>query len=115
MLVPNILETSTAVTYATRADFRAFAQDATSLYVLSLLLTASSESAEERFVSSLSEAITKTSVFRERTHSYVPWIVAQRAIKIVKPATKRGNEDLRWETVRYDSCPTLGCKNCFFT
>src|SRR5215831_17534625 len=70
--------------YATRADFcRAFAHDTSSLYLLSLLLTASPDSAEECFVSSLADIPLKTAVLKEWVHSYTRRIVVQRAVRML--------------------------------
>jgi DNA-directed RNA polymerase specialized sigma24 family protein len=79
--------------YATRADFcRAFAQDTSSLYLLSLLLTASPDSAEECFVSSLADVPPKSAVFKKWLRSYTRRIVVQRAVQMLRRIPSAANK-----------------------
>src|SRR5208337_4329687 len=76
-----------ATGYATRADLcRTFRQDMKSLYLLSLLLTAGQHTAEQCFVSSLSDCLDMKPIFKEWADSWTRRIVLQNAIRILSPA-----------------------------
>jgi len=87
----NVLPLATG--YATRADVcRTFRQDMKSLYLLSLLLTAGEDSAEQCFESSLDDCMDVMPVFKEWTASWTRRVVLQNAIRMLRPAAHR-NED----------------------
>ena len=72
---------------ATRTDFcRTFKQDMKSLYLLSLLLTAGQDSAEQCFVSSLGDCLDMRPVLKEWADSWTRRIVLQNAIRMLGPA-----------------------------
>ena len=76
-----------ATAYATRADFcRTFAQEMKSLYLLSLLLMAGQNSAEQCFESSLADCMDMRPVSKEWTHLWTRRIVLQNAIRRARPA-----------------------------
>jgi len=83
-----------ATGYATRADLcRTFRQDMKSLYLLSLLLTAGQHTAEQCFVSSLSDCLDMKPIFKEWADSWTRRIVLQNAIRILSPAVRKADED----------------------
>src|SRR5271166_3980350 len=82
-----------ATGYATRADLcRTFRQDMKSLYLLSLLLTAGQHTAEQCFVSSLSDCLDMKPMFEEWADSWTRRIVLQNAIRILSPAVSDADE-----------------------
>jgi DNA-directed RNA polymerase specialized sigma24 family protein len=76
----------TPTPYATSADFcRIFYQDMNNLYVLSLLLTADDEKAEECFVRGLEDSAGGTSVFKEWADSWARRTIIHNAIRVSQP------------------------------
>jgi DNA-directed RNA polymerase specialized sigma24 family protein len=72
--------------YATSTDFaRVFREDMGSLHLLSLLLTADHEKAEECFVSGLDDCVEGNNVFREWTRSWARRAIIQSAVRILTP------------------------------
>jgi DNA-directed RNA polymerase specialized sigma24 family protein len=72
--------------YATITDFaRVFREDMGSLHLLSLLLTADHEKAEECFVSGLDDCVEGNNVFREWTRSWARRAIIQSAVRILTP------------------------------
>jgi DNA-directed RNA polymerase specialized sigma24 family protein len=72
--------------YATSTDFaRVFREDMGSLHLLSLLLTADHEKAEECFVSGLDDCIEGNNVFREWTRSWARRAIIQNAVRMLTP------------------------------
>ena len=65
--------------YATTADFkRIFSEDVNSLYLLSLLLTGSPETAENCFVEGVGEAVKGNYVFKEWARSWTTYDHSER-------------------------------------
>lgn len=76
--------------YAVGADFcRIFAQDMSGLYVLSLLLTAHPEKAEQCFAAALDECLGATRVFKEWGPSWARRAVIQNAVRMMQPRLER--------------------------
>jgi RNA polymerase sigma factor (sigma-70 family) len=76
--------------YTVPGDFcRIFAEDETGLYLLSLLLTADSEKAEQCFVAGLDDSIRGNPVFKEWARSWSKRMIIKNAIRIVAPAQGR--------------------------
>ena len=72
--------------YATSTDFaRVFREDMGSLHLLSFLLTADHEKAEECFVSGLDDCVEGNNVFREWTRSWARRAIIQSAVRILTP------------------------------
>jgi DNA-directed RNA polymerase specialized sigma24 family protein len=72
--------------YATSADFaRVFREDMGSLHLLSFLLTADHEKAEECFVSGLDDCVEGNNVFREWTRSWARRAIIQNAVRMLTP------------------------------
>jgi len=72
--------------YASSADFRrVFDEDMSSLYLLSFLLTADHEKAEQCFVSGLDDAVKGNAVFREWARSWARRAIILNAVRVIKP------------------------------
>lgn len=72
--------------YATGADFcRIFTEDMKNLYLLSFLLTAAPDKAEQCFVSGLDDCATGNQVFREWGRSWARRVVIKNAIRLIAP------------------------------
>jgi DNA-directed RNA polymerase specialized sigma24 family protein len=72
--------------YATAEDFRKlFADDMTSLYLLSFLLTASHEKAEQCFVSGIEDCAQGSSVFQQWARSWARRVIIQNAVRMIAP------------------------------
>lgn len=79
--------------YAARADFcRIFAEDMKNLYLLSFVLTADSEKAEQCFLSGLDDCITGNQVFGEWARSWARRVVIKNAIRRIAPAPERASQ-----------------------
>lgn len=76
-----------AVGYATAADFlEIFSSEMHGLFLLSLLLTADTEKAEQCFVSALSECMDGMNSFLEWARSWSRRTIIKHAIELIKPA-----------------------------
>jgi DNA-directed RNA polymerase specialized sigma24 family protein len=72
--------------YASRADFgRIFTEEMDDLYLLSLLLTADCEKAEQCFVSGLGDSVEGNPVFKEWARSWARRTIIQNAVKVIHP------------------------------
>jgi DNA-directed RNA polymerase specialized sigma24 family protein len=87
--------------YASSADFRQiFDEDMNGLYLLSFLLTADREKAEECFVSGLEDAVDGNPVFKEWARSWARRAIIQNAVRAINP---RPAEDSRSSPASVDS------------
>lgn len=81
--------------YATKSDFcQIFDQDINSLYLLSFLLTADHEIAEQCFVSGLDDSVQGNPVFKEWARSWARRMVIQNAVRMINPRPIEGNGGL---------------------
>lgn len=72
--------------YATSEHFcKLFTEDTNSLYLLSFLLTADHQKAEQCFVAGLDDCVKEASVFREWARSWAQRVIVRNAIRIVAP------------------------------
>jgi hypothetical protein len=79
-------------TYAVPRDFcRIFAEDKTALYLLSLVLTADSETAEQCFAAGLEDSIGGNPVFKEWARSWSKRMIIKNAIRMITPAPGQVN------------------------
>jgi len=79
--------------YATSRDFcRIYAEQMNSLYLLSLLLTADPQRAEQCFLSGFDEAVSNNSVFKERAHLWARRTIILDAIRLLCPRPNDENE-----------------------
>ena len=80
------IETKHSKLYATGSDFcRIFKEDMNNLYLLSLLLTADPEKAEQCFVSGLDDCSADNQVFQEWAKSWARRTVIKNAIRLIEP------------------------------
>jgi hypothetical protein len=76
----------TLTPYATNADFcRIFHAEMSSLYLLSLLLTADCNKAEKCFLQSLEDSAGSPSVFKEWARSWARRMIIHNAIRLIDP------------------------------
>ena len=72
--------------YATAEDFRElFTKDPNGLYVLSFLLTANHEKAEQCFVAGLDDCVDGNAVFQEWAGMWARRVIVRNAIRIIAP------------------------------
>ena len=84
----------TKSSYATGEDFRRlFNEDTESLYLLSLLLTASHEKAEKCFVQGLDDCIEGNPVFHAWAHSWARRIIVRNALRMIAPNSHSRTEE----------------------
>ena len=79
--------------YATSSDFcRIYVEQMNSLYLLSLLLTADPQKAEQCFLSGFDESVSIKSVFKERAHLWARRSIIFQAIRLLCPRPNDENE-----------------------
>ena len=79
--------------YATSTDFcRIFVEQMNTLYLLSLLLTADSQKAEQCFLSGFEDSMNSTFVFRERAHLWARRSIILHAIRVLGPRPDDEND-----------------------
>jgi hypothetical protein len=84
--MPQAKHITRVTPYASSADFRrVFDEDMSSLYLLSFLLTADHEKAEQCFVSGLDDAVKGNPVFREWARSWARRAIILNAVRVIKP------------------------------
>jgi hypothetical protein len=72
--------------YATTEDFRGlFTEDPNGLYMLSFLLTANHEKAEQCFVAGLDDCVDGNAVFQEWAAMWARRVIVRNAIRILAP------------------------------
>jgi hypothetical protein len=78
--------------YASSSDFqRIFHEDMNGLYLLSFLLTADHEKAEQCFVSGLEDAVNGNRVFQEWARSWARRVIIKNAVEVINPRPVEGN------------------------
>lgn len=86
MKEPTRVVAERATPYATAADlFKAFTEEMHSLYLLSLLLTANNDKAEQCFVAAMGECLNGIGVFMEWTRSWARRAILKYAIRMIMP------------------------------
>jgi hypothetical protein len=92
MLQPTHFVDERSTPYATSIDFcRALTEELDSLYLLSLLLTADNDKAEQCFVSAIGECGEGTGVFMEWACSWARRAVVKHAIRMIRPAPEHAD------------------------
>jgi hypothetical protein len=72
--------------YATRSDFcHIYVEEMNGLFLLSLLLTADPQKAEQCFLSGFEDSVRNNYVFKERAHSWARRSITLRAIRLLCP------------------------------
>ena len=78
--------------YASCDDFRrVFDEDMNSLYLLSFLLTADREKAEQCFVSGLEDAVEGNPVFKDWARSWARRVIIVNAVRTINPRPRKEN------------------------
>jgi DNA-directed RNA polymerase specialized sigma24 family protein len=86
MIRANSKEVVNPGAYATAADFeRIFTEDMSGLYLLSFLLTADGDKAEECFVAGIGESTQGNPVFKEWARLWARRTIIQSAIRLMAP------------------------------
>jgi hypothetical protein len=86
MLEPMHVVDQRATPYATAADlFKTLTEEMHSLYLLSLLLTADNDKAEQCFVSAMGECLEEVGAFMEWTRSRARRAILKYAIQMIMP------------------------------
>jgi hypothetical protein len=86
MLEPMHVVDERVTPYATAADlFKTFTEEMHSLYLLSLLLTADHDKAEQCFVSAIGECLEEIGVFMGWTSSLARRAILKYAIRMIRP------------------------------
>ena len=89
--------------YASSDDFRrVFEEDMNGLYLLSFLLTADRERAEQCFVSGLEDAVEGNPVFKEWARSWARRMIILNAVRAVNPRPSEGSGHLNSASVGSD-------------
>jgi hypothetical protein len=90
--VPERKQIMRSTQYASSDDFhRVFDEDMNSLYVLSFLLTADHEKAEQCFVSGLEDAVEGNPVFKEWARSWARRVIIVNAVRAIDPRPMEEN------------------------
>src|SRR2546430_12503376 len=90
------IDAAKADEHATSEDFRKlFTEDMTGLYLLSLLLTANHEKAEQCFVAGVEDTVKGNPVFKEWAHSWAKRTIVNNAIKIMSPRSEEHTSELQ--------------------
>src|SRR5438105_14769153 len=91
------IDAAKADEHATSEDFRKlFTEDMTGLYLLSLLLTAKHEKAEQCFVADVEDTVKGNRVFKEWAHSWAKRTIVNNAIKIMSHHHNRAIGSFAW-------------------
>jgi len=84
--MPKTRRITRTTPYASSDDFRRiFDEDMNGLYLLSFLLTADREKAEQCFVSGLEDAVNGNPVFKEWARSWARRVIIQNAVRAINP------------------------------
>ncbi len=101
LLRKSQMDVAKTAEYATSEDFaRLFTADMRRLYLLSFLLTANQERAEQSFVGGLEDSVKGNPVFREWARSWAERTVIKNAIRIMAPRPSRDSESFQADRSR---------------
>jgi hypothetical protein len=90
--MPEAKQITRPTPYASSDDFRrVFDEDMNSLYVLSFLLTADHEKAEQCFVSGVEDAVEGNPVFKEWARSWARRVIIVNAVRAIDPRPMEEN------------------------
>jgi hypothetical protein len=90
--MPEAKQITRPTPYASGDDFRlVFDEDMNSLYVLSFLLTADHEKAEQCFVSGVEDAVEGNPVFKEWARSWARRVIIVNAVRAIDPRPMEEN------------------------
>ena len=89
--MPDANQVTGPTQYASCADFqKIFEEEMSGLYLLSFLLTADREKAEQCFVSGLEDAVEGSPVFKEWAQSWARRVIIQNAVRAINPKPANG-------------------------
>jgi hypothetical protein len=92
MLEPMQVVDERATPYATAAElFKTFTEEMHSLYLLTLLLTADNDKAEQCFVSAMGDCLEESTVFMEWTRSRARQAILKYAIQMIMPVAEHAD------------------------
>jgi hypothetical protein len=93
--MPETKHIKSPTPYASSGDFqRIFHEDMNGLYLLSFLLTADHEKAEQCFVSGLEDAVNGNRVFQEWARSWARRVIIKSAVEVINPRPVEGSSHL---------------------
>jgi hypothetical protein len=92
--MPEAKQITKPTQYASSDDFRqVFDEDMNSLYLLSFLLTADHEKAEQCFVSGVEDAVDGNPVFKEWARSWARRVIIVNAVRVINPRPREEEEE----------------------
>jgi|SRR5580700_3624854 hypothetical protein len=87
--MPQVNQVAGSTRYTSSSDFcRVFQEDMNGLYLLSFLLTADREKAEQCFVSGLQDSVEGSPVFKEWARSWARRAIIQNAVRVINPRSR---------------------------
>jgi hypothetical protein len=93
--MPEAKQITRPTPYASSDDFRqVFDEDMNSLYLLSFLLTADHEKAEQCFVSGLEDVVEGSPVFKDWARSWARRVIIVNAVRAINPRPTEENDRL---------------------
>ena len=97
--MPETKHIKSPTPYASSGDFqRIFDEDMNGLYLLSFLLTADHEKAEQCFVSGLEDTVNGNRVFKEWARSWARRAIIQNAVRVINPRPTEKNAPLSFDS-----------------
>jgi DNA-directed RNA polymerase specialized sigma24 family protein len=97
--MPEAKRTTGPTSYASSVDFcRIFHEEIDGLYMLSFLLTAKRDKAEQCFVSGLEDSLKGNRVFKEWARSWARRTIIQNAVRVINPRPMDKNAPLSFDS-----------------
>jgi hypothetical protein len=98
LLCKSQTDTRKAVEYTASEDFfKVFKEDVEGLYLLSLMLMADHEKAEQCFVGGLEDSVNGNSVYKQWARSWARRRIIQCAIRTIAPVLQHADDELNVE------------------
>jgi hypothetical protein len=98
LLCKSQTDTRKAVEYTVSEDFfKVFKEDVEGLYLLSLMLMADHEKAEQCFVGGLEDSVNGNSVYKQWARSWARRRIIQCAIRTIAPVLQHADDELNVE------------------
>ena len=102
----QVKQMTRVTSYTSGSDFcRVFQEDMNGLYLLSLLLTADRDKAEQCFVSGLEDSLEGSPVFKEWARSWARRAIIQNAVRLINPQPKTTDAPNSVSVTRSDKTP----------
>jgi DNA-directed RNA polymerase specialized sigma24 family protein len=107
--MPEANQITSSTPYASSDDFhQVFDQDMNRLYLMSFLLTADRDKAEQCFVSGLEDAVEGNPVFKEWARSWARRVIIVNAVRAINPRPREENGRLSSASVSsHDKVPSV--------